>query len=112
MKTFYKVALTHEKARQKQIELETKTGVKWDFYSANGGTCFTPVVTKETPIDDTLANVLEGYLTKEYQAFVKLSEKSGMEIKDVLIAAKTLAKNGKATATVNRMGNFAAIRIR
>lgn len=110
MKTFWKTPLTHTVARQKQIAFEQKTGVKWDWYSSHGGTAFTPIVTKNTPINEDAARVLLSHLTKDYTGFVALSERSGMTLQMVLSGAKTLVYSQRAVATVNRMGNFAAIR--
>ena len=110
MKTFYKIALQHNRAREKQIALEEKTGVKWDWYSVHGGTAFSPIVTKNTPIDEDAATALLPWLTKDYQGFVSLSEQSGLSLPIVISGAKTLVHSQRAVATVNRMGNFAAVR--
>lgn len=112
MKTIFKTMTDQRKARQKQIEFEKKTNLKWDYYSTGNGMVFTPIVTNQTPLDQDAAKALIPHLTKDYQAFIKLSEISGLELSKVIAAAKTLAKQEKAVATVNRMGHFAAIRIK
>ena len=110
MKTLFKTYTQHQKCRDKQLEYEAITGVKWDFYRTGNGMRFTPIVTLETPMDEEAATALMPYLTKEYYSFIKLTEVSGLDLQTVLSGAKTLAKTGRAVATVNRNGRFAAIR--
>jgi hypothetical protein len=110
MKTFWKQMLPHAQAREKQLTFEQKTGVKWDFWSAHGGTAFCPIVTRSTPMDETAAAALLPWLTVEYQRFDALAEISGLGLPAVVSGAKTLAQTQRAVANVNRMGNFAYIR--
>ena len=111
MKTIYKTkAYDHEWGRTKQVKLEQKTGLKWYFYSTGNGMIFSPVITRETSTDDALAQELKSYLTIGGDGFVALSEKSEMNLADVLIAANTLVRTQQAIPIVNRLGQFAAIR--
>ncbi len=109
MKLLFKTYTMQSQARAKQIEYEAKTGVKWDFYHIGDGMVFTPIVTKDTPMDESAATALLPHLTKNYQNFAKLSDVSGLDLPTVLSGAKTLVKSIRAVGTVNRMGNFAAI---
>lgn len=110
MKTTYKTWTDSRKARQKRIELEQKTGPKWDWYSTGQGMKFTPIVTRETPVSEEAARALSPYLTKRGAGFVKLAEISKLDLHTVLIGAKTLVRQGMAIPIVNRCGNFAGIR--
>lgn len=110
MKVLYKTwGYNSAKGREKQLELEQKTGLKWDFYSTGQGMHFTPIITRETLIDNEKAEMLEPYLTRWGSNFVALASAANMNLADVLIAAKTLVESAKGTARVNRNGNFAAI---
>jgi len=109
MKTLYKT-YTNQQARAKQIELQEKTGLKWDTYHVGDGMRFTAVITKETPTNSDLAQKLYPILSRVGYSFTKLAELSGMKLSEVLIAAKTLVQQQQGIAVVNRMGNFAGIR--
>lgn len=110
MKTTFKTLTSNKKAIEKRKAFEDKTGLKWDYYSTGQGYRFTPIVIRETSLDADHARNLKPYLTKNYQEFVKLAKISGIKLEFVLIGAKTLVKNNQAVPTVNRMGNFFAIR--
>ncbi len=113
MKTTFKTwGHNYQKGRQHQIRLEAKTGVKWDFHSTGNGMHFSPIVTKVTIVAQDLADNLRLYVTYRETGFVALSEISGMELRDVLIAVKTLVANGEAVGGINRMGNFTTIRLK
>ena len=108
MKTVYKT-YSQKQARERQKRFERNTGLKWDFYHTGLGWMFTPVVTRETGLDEDLAAKLKPYLSPWGDGFVALAELSGMNLVDVLVAAKTLVHNQQAICGVNRMGNFATI---
>lgn len=110
MKTFFQT-YQFKQARKKQLELEAKTGLKWDCFMCHGGYGFTPIVTKETGTDPELAARLLPHLTRRGHSFVRLSEISDLSLPEVLIAAKTLVKDQQAVGGVNRMGNFASIHL-
>ncbi len=110
MKTTFKTLTNHRKAVEKREAFERKTGLKWQWYSTGQGIRFTPIVTKNTPISDEAAKALLSHLTTEYRNFVSLAEASGLALSDVLSGAKTLVRQEKAMATVNRMGGFSAVR--
>lgn len=110
MKTTFKTMTDTRKTIQKRKTFQDRTGLKWDYYHTGMGMRFTPVITKDTPMNDDDAENLLPYLTKNYQEFVKLAEDSGINLMSVLIGAKTLVKNMKAVGTVNRSGGFFAIR--
>lgn len=52
MKTIFKTMTSLKLARQKQIQFEQKTGLKWDVYSTGQGMIF-------TPISDNVASMVE-----------------------------------------------------
>ena len=111
MKTVFKTMTDPKLARQKQIEFEQKTGLKWDVYSTGQGMIFTPVATKDTPLDYDLANLLYPKLsTAKYQDFVSIAKNTGFDLSSIIIGAKTLVMQGRAYSSVNRMGNFAGIK--
>jgi len=112
MKTTFKTLTNQKTANQKRKKFEAKTGLKWDWYSTGNGVRFTPIVTKDTPYDPQAAHLLLPYITKNYQEFVKLADISNLKLATILRGAKTLVKQGQAVATVNRCGNFAAIRVK
>ncbi len=108
MKTLYKT-YTEQQAKEKCKEYEAQTGVKWQCYHTGDGYRLTAIITRETPTDEALANRLLPFVTRDAYSFAALADKSGMTLPEVLIAAKTLAKAGKTSADVNRMGGWAAI---
>ena len=110
MKTTFKTLTNQREATKKRAIFERKTGLKWQWYSTGNGIRFTPVVTKNTPIENEAANALFLHLTTEYRSFVNLAEASGLALSDVLIGAKTLVRQEKAVGTVNRTGGFSAVR--
>jgi len=109
MKTVFKTLTDNKKASQKRREFEASTGLKWDCYHTGAGMGFTPIVTRETPMDEAAALALLPHLPKQGIGFVKLAETSGMELATVLMGAKTLVKTARAVGVVNRMGHFAGI---
>ena len=112
MKTIFKSMTSEKKARQKQAEFERKTGVKWDRYSTGMGMVFTPVITKDTPLDNDAAQTLVDKLPcRDYISFVKIAELTELELSVILSGAKTLVMQRKAISSVNRMGNFSGIKI-
>lgn len=111
MKTIFKTMTSLKLARQKQIQFEQKTGLKWDVYSTGQGMIFTPIITKETPVDHELGNLLYPKLsTSKYQDFVTIAKNTGLDLSSVLIGAKTLVMERRALGSVNRMSNFAGIK--
>jgi len=113
MKTIWASKTDYKWAAAKRAELQQKTGLKWDYFSSGRGMVFNPIVTKKTPMDDELADMLLphiGYDRFMGLNFVRLHEQSGMPLRDVLIAAKTLVKDGRCTPLVNRCGHFSAIK--
>jgi len=111
MKTTFST-YTYRQARAKQKQLEATYNVKWDYFSTGRGITFTPVVTRSTPSDSTgtLSDWLFPYLTTAYQGLLDLHDRAGGSLETILIAAKTLVKEGRAVPGVNRLGHFASIR--
>lgn len=109
MKTVFKT-YTQKQAHNKRVELQTKTGLKWEFYNTGNGIMFRVVVTNKTSLSDKLALELLPHLTTQYQAFKELANLANMSLKDVLIAAKTLSQNRQAIGSRCRSGGFYAIR--
>ena len=112
MKTVFRSVRYDGQAIVKRGQFEERTGVKWDFFHTAMGMVFSPIVTKNTPTDEGAADLLYPYLSHDYLGFVRLSEVSGLALDVVLIAAKTLTKQGRAMPGMNRRGNFSSIRLK
>lgn len=110
MKTFYKSYTHQRQAQGRRDKLEAATGVKWDYYGIRGGFAFTPIITRGTALNSLAAVKLLRHLTPTYRAFSDISRDTGLPLAEVLEGAKTLVHNQQAVGTVNRHGNFAAIR--
>ena len=109
MKTLYKT-YDFQQIRNKQIELEDKTNLKWDFYHIGDGYVITPVVTRDTPMCERAAEMLLPWLGHDYRNFITLAEISLLPLVVVVSGAKTLVQTGRAVATVNRNGLFYGVR--
>jgi hypothetical protein len=113
MKTNFKT-YTWQQARAKQIEYETKTGVKWDVYSTGSGTHILPIATRDTPempLEQCYA-LLNHIKPNDFMGvgLYELHERSGLPLAQVVSMAKTLAYKEKAEAIINRLGHFAGLK--
>lgn len=100
----------HEQAYSKVRELQDRTGCKWDFYHMGDGYVIQPVVDWQKIWDAAAADQLLPYLTGEYQGFLALAHKSGMELAAVIRGAWTLTKRQQALPTVNRNAKFCGVK--
>src|SRR3972149_4543916 len=99
-----------QKAREHRNKLENLSGVKWSNWHTGNGWHFLPKLTKEIPLNELTASNLEPYITKEYQNFLQLAERSKMPLQDVLAGAQTLLHQRKILHDINRMGDIVVIK--
>ncbi len=94
-------------AREKQMELEAKTGLKWTYGSQHCKLEFSPTWTSKTEqIQDEMigSRLLELAPTAlKAISFLYAAEKLGLELNQVIGIIYWLCKQGKAVSVVNRM---------
>ena len=112
MKTLFKT-YTWQKARKKQQEREQETGIKFSVSHHGAGYSIVPVITERIPYCahsdamELLDHIGVGGLNAV--SFVKLVERSGLELKDVMSRVKTLTKMQYTIPTVDRMGKWSGV---
>jgi hypothetical protein len=115
MKLFYYYR-TFDQAKKRRQKFQEETGLAWDYYQAAGGFQFAPRITPNTPLNDEAADRLHAVMERgnlfEYQNFVRISEKYGMPLPEVLEAVKTLNKRHpkEYRPNVSRAGGWTLIR--
>lgn len=122
MKTTWSVDYIHKTARRPYIwcrnkcaELETKTGVNWVTYHANGKQAFLPRWNKDTPEtpDEQTAEILLA-LTPKYGGafsvtFLKLHEQTGLPLPYVMSVCKWLVKTQRLIPVQGRVDGVIAV---
>ena len=110
MKTLYTTYKYQIQARTRQMQLERKTGVKWDFYSVGDGIRFTAIITREISPDERVAQALLPHVRRHYETFDVLAERAELDLKATLQGVKALWQQRLVICGVNRMGNWASIK--
>lgn len=108
--------------QERRVFFEKKTGVKWSVCSGGDGIQFHPVDDFIEAIDidvvkyAVICKIREAYLglaiAGDYVSYLQVSEKSGLDLKDLMGVIKGMEKKGLAHRTVDRMGKGYAFKMR